>query len=152
MSVRLGEVAASAVLLSLAAAASVGAWRLGLGDVHNPGPGLIPLAAAVLLGLMALGQLVRVAAGGESDVAPRPFAQSRWGTVAIVLGSVGGFGALIDTLGFGLSTFLMLGVLFSTVARKRWWVALTAAAAIAVVARLAFRALGLQLPAGPLGL
>jgi hypothetical protein len=69
-----------------------------------------------------------------------------------VLGAVIGFGALIGSLGFALTTFLMLVVLFGVIARKRWWVALVSALSIAVAASLAFRALGLQLPGGPLGL
>jgi hypothetical protein len=72
--------------------------------------------------------------------------------VAIVAATLTGFGALIGTLGFGPTTFLMLLVLFGVVARKRWWVTLAAALAIALAASLAFRALGLTLPAGPLGL
>jgi hypothetical protein len=151
MSGRLGDLAASALLLVLAGATCVGSWRLGLGDVHNPGPGFMPLAAAALLGLMALGQLVRLAAGARGT-ATGAFAQSRWGALAIVLGSIAAFGALIDTLGFALSTFLMLSVLFGAIARKRWWVTLAAALAIALAASIAFRALGLQLPPGPLGL
>ena len=152
MSDRLGDVAASALLVALAGATCAGAWRLGLGDVHNPGPGFMPLAAAALLGLMALAQLARLLAGASAGDAARPFARSRWTVVAIVLGTIAGFGAVIDTLGFALSTFLMLLVLFGVIARKRWWVALAAALSIALVASLAFRALGLQLPAGPLGL
>jgi hypothetical protein len=153
MSARLGQIAASAVLAALAVAACVGAWRLGLGDVHNPGPGFMPFAAAALLGVMAALQLAR---GLLSATAPSqgagPFAASRWSTVAIVLGAVIGFGALIGSLGFALTTFLMLVVLFGVIARKRWWVALVSALSIAVAASLAFRALGLQLPGGPLGL
>jgi putative tricarboxylic transport membrane protein len=153
MGTRLGDLAASAVLAALAGAACVGAWRLGLGDVHNPGPGFMPFAAAALLGVMAAVQLARglLSAPPPSEGAA-PFAASRWSTVAIVLGALVGFGALIDPLGFALTTFLMLAVLFGVIARKRWWVALAAALTIAVAASLAFRALGLQLPAGPLGL
>lgn len=153
MSDRLGDVAASAFLVALAAGTCVGAWRLGLGDVHTPGPGFMPFAAAALLGSMALIQLARlVVASRDQGSERRPFAQSRWSVVAIVLGTLVGFGAVIDTLGFALSAFLMLLVLFGVVARKRWWVTLTVALLIAVVARVAFHALGLELPRGPLGI
>jgi hypothetical protein len=153
MSDRVGGIAASVLLVALAGAACVASWRLGLGDVHSPGPGFMPFAAAALLGAMAAVQVVRLAVTARTQESDRrPFAQSRWGIVAIVLGTVAGFGAAIGTLGFALSTFLMLLVLFGGVARKRWWVALAAALGIAVVARVAFRALGLQLPDGPLGL
>lgn len=153
MSARLGDVAASVFLVVLAGTACAGAWRLGLGDVHNPGAGFMPFATAALLGSMALGQLVRliVTADGHGAGGP-PFAQSRWSLVVIVLGTLAGFGVGIERAGFTLSTLFLLLVLFGVVARKRWWVALTAALAIAVVARLVLKALGLQLPDGPLGL
>lgn len=153
MSNRLGDLVASACLVALGAATCAGAWRLGLGDVHTPGPGFMPFAAAALLGSMALIQLVRLAVGARGQEADRrPFAQSRWSIVAIVLGTLVGFGAAIDTLGFAISTFLMLFVLFGVVARKRWLIAFAAALLIAVVASVAFRALGLELPRGPLGI
>ena len=153
MSERLGDVAASVFLVVLAGTACLVAWRLGLGDVHNPGAGFMPFATAALLGAMALGQLVRqvIGAGGRG-AGNRPFAQSRWSLVVIVLGALAGFGVAIERAGFTLSTLFLLLVLFGVVARKRWWVALTAALAIAVVARVVLKALGLQLPDGPLGL
>jgi hypothetical protein len=153
MSDRLEDVAASALLVALAGAAGAGAWRLGLGEVHNPGPGFMPFAAAALLGAMALVQLLRLVTGPRGEGSgPRPFARSRWAIVGVVLGTIAGFGAAIETLGFAPSAFLMLLVMFGVVARRRWWVALAAALLIALVARVAFRALGLQLPDGPLGI
>ena len=152
MSGRAGELAASAFLLALGIATCAGAWRLGLGDVHTPGPGFMPFGAAALLAGMAAIQLVRAAVGSRVEGAVRPFAQSRWGVVGTVLATLAGFGAVIDTLGFAISTLLMLFVLFWVIARKRWWIALAAALTIAIVTRVAFRALGLELPAGPLGI
>ena len=48
MSDRAGDLVASAFLVALGAATCAGAWRLGLGDVHTPGPGFMPFAAAAL--------------------------------------------------------------------------------------------------------
>jgi hypothetical protein len=153
MSERAANVATSAVLVTLAAGTCVGSWRLGLGDVHTPGPGFMPFAAAALLGAMALVQLVRQAASpGAGDPPSRPREARRRGTVVIVLATLLGFGAAIGSLGFTISSFGMLLVLFGVVARKPWWVTLAAALSIAVVARLVFRALGVELPGGPLGL
>jgi putative tricarboxylic transport membrane protein len=149
---RTSEVLASALLTALAAAACVGAWRLGPGTVHTPGPGFMPLAVAALLGLMALGRLVRVAAETGEAGDSRPFARSRWGVVAIVLGTLTVFGLAIERVGFTPSTVVVLFVLFGPVARKRWWIALTAAVAIAIAARIGLTAVGMQLPPGPWGL
>ena len=144
---------ASAFLCAFAAAASVGAYRLGLGSVHNPGPGFMPFATATLLALMALGQLVRVAmAPDEGSGGATAFATSRWGVVTIVLGTLFGAGFMLERAGFSVATFLMLVVLFGVVARKRWWVTLLWAALVVAAARLLSRALGMPLPEGPLGI
>jgi len=119
MSGRSGELVASAFLTALAGATVIGAWRLGLGSVHSPGPGFMPFATAALLGLMALGRLARLSAGGADAADTRPFAQSRWSVVLIVLGTLGGFGLAIERVGFTVSTVLLLLVLFGIVARKR---------------------------------
>ena len=147
------ELYASAFLFAFAAAVSVGAYRLGLGSVHDPGPGFMPFATATLLALMALGQLARAATapadrGGDATA----FATSRWGVVAIVLGTLFGAGFLLERAGFSIATFLMLVVLFGVVARKRWWVTILSAALVVATARLLSRALGVPLPEGPLGI
>jgi hypothetical protein len=153
MTDRLGDAAANVGLAVVATAAGVGSWRLGLGDVHNPGPGFMPFAAAAALGLMALVRLALLTAPREGGrVSAAPFPRPRLGVVAAVLGSLIGFGAVIDTLGFAVSTAVLLFVLFALVAGRRWWVAVAAALAVATAASLLFRALGLQLPRGPLGL
>jgi hypothetical protein len=147
------ELAASAALLALAAAAGGAAYRLGLGTVHNPGAGFMPFATAALLGLLALGQLVRGAlAPAVSHGGGVAFAGSRWRVVGLVLGALFGTGFLFERIGFALATFLMLVVLFGVVAGKRWWVAVLSAALVVAVARLLSLALGVPLPEGPLGL
>ena len=142
---------ASAFLAALAAVACLIAYRIGPGDIHNPGPGFMPLATAGLLGLMALGQLgwdlVVVRRGAE----PAVFAPRRFGAALVVISALAGFGMTIETLGFSVSAALMLIVLF-VVARLRWWVAVLAAVLIAVIARLIFLALGVPVPDGPLGI
>ena len=152
MTTRANELAASGLLGLLALATCAGAWRLGLGDVHDPGPGFMPFTTATLLAAMALGRfawLLRRAGAGHTTVG---FAHSRWRVVAAVLGALVGFGLVIERLGFTLAAFLLLLVLFGGVARKRWWIALGVALSIAIVARVVLRAVGAQLPDGPLGL
>ena len=112
----------------------------------------MPFAAAALLALMALGQIVREAmAAAAPGGGPAAFASSRWGSVAIVLGALFGAGLLFERAGFSIATFLMLVVLFGAVARKRWWVTLLTAALVVAVIRLLFRALGVPMPDGALG-
>ena len=143
---------ASAFLTALAAAACVAAYRLGLGDIGEPGPGFMPLATAAVLGLMALGQLARQLAAAGDGAAGVALGRGRWGQALVVLGALAGFGRALETVGFAISAGLMLAVLFWAVARKRWWVALIVAVVVAAIVRLVFKALGVPLPEGPLGL
>jgi len=147
------DLVASAFLTALAAAVCAEAYRLGPGDIGNPGPGFMPLATAGLLGLMALGELARglVSAAG-SDASEITLRRGRWADVLVVLVALAVFGRVLETAGVTISTFLLLSVLFGVVARKRWWVALLAALLIAAVLRLVFKALGVPLPEGPLGI
>jgi hypothetical protein len=142
---------ASAFLVALGAAACVAAYRLGPGDITNPGAGFMPLAAAALLALLALGQLARGRVVG-AGTAVSAVTRGRWSAVVVVLATLAGFGRVLETAGFAISTFLMLAVLFGVVARKRWWVAVLVAVLVAALARLAVTALGLPLPEGPLGI
>ncbi|HET9488905.1 MAG TPA: tripartite tricarboxylate transporter TctB family protein [Methylomirabilota bacterium] len=147
------EAYASAFLFALAAAVALGAHRLGLGTVHDPGPGFMPFATATLLAAMALGRLVRVAIAppGQAGGGPAPTA-SRWGVVSVVLATLFGAGFILERAGFSITIFLMLVVLFGIVADKRWWVTLLSAAVVVTAARLLCRALGVPVPEGPLGI
>ncbi len=112
----------------------------------------MPMAAAGVLGLMAVVQLGRqLARASGPGAVGGAFTTARWGTVIVVLGALTGFAMALNPLGFSVATFLMLLVLFGPVARKRWWVALLSALVITVAVRLLFRALGMPLPEGPLG-
>lgn len=143
---------ASAFLAAIAAAASYLGYRIGPGDIRNPGPGFMPLATAGLLGLMALGQLGRdLAVAVRRGAEPAAFVRVSFGTVLVVIGVLAGFGMAIETLGLSVSGALMLTALF-IVAHKRWWVAALAAILIAMIARLIFWALGVPFPEGPLGI
>jgi hypothetical protein len=102
--VRNPDLYASGFLTVLAAAACVGAYRLGPGDVHNPGSGFMPMAAAGVLGLMAVVQLGRqlARASGHGAVGGA-FTTARWGTVIVVLGALTGFAMALNPLGFSVA-------------------------------------------------
>ena len=148
-----GDAAASLFLVALSLFTCLLARRLGLGEVHNPGPGLIPFGAAALLGLMALGQFGRSLlepARERDDPASSP---SRWSLVSVVLGALLGCGVALNPLGFVISVFLLMVVLLGVVGRKSWWATLTLSALIVTGAYLLFvKWLGVEFPRGPLGI
>ena len=148
-----GDAGASLFLVALSLFTCLLARRLGLGEVQNTGPGLIPFGAAALLGLMALGQFGRslLAPACERD-APAS-GPSRWSQVCVVLGALLGCGVALNPLGFVISVFLLMVVLLGVVARKSWWATLAISFLIVTGAYLLFvRWLGVEFPRGPLGI
>jgi putative tricarboxylic transport membrane protein len=145
---RADVVAAGGVLL-LAAVAAYEAAKLPLGTTGNPGPGFVPWWAAVALGLLALLRLGQlwiarpVPAAGE----PGRRAAAVGGLVVALVAYV----ALVEALGYPLSTFLLvLVVVLRLVEPRRWAVALGVAAVAAIASFVVFAVwLKVPLPPGP---
>ncbi len=97
--------------------------RLGLGDMHSPGPGFISFWSGFILGLMALGLVIGafLKEGGSGEGF-----QNRKSVVFVIL-SLLGFLLILDTLGFILSTFLFVSFLLKIVEQRKWFFSLGAA-------------------------
>lgn len=141
-------------LTLVAAAASLLAYRLGLGTLREPGPGLIPFGTALLLGSMCMGLVVRgLIEGRGAGEGEAVFKGIRWGRLILVVCGLLGYGIALDTLGFSVSNFLFMALLLRFVGRKRWWVALVTSILIVVGTYLIFIAwLGSVFPRGLLGI
>ncbi len=120
-----------------------------VGTLHEPGPGYLPLALAIFIGLTGL--LIAVA-GGRS----LRFAETRWPelTRAIVILAACGFGALaLERLGYRLTVFALLVFFLGVVERKKPWVVAAVAIGFAVISYLVFATwLRVPLPRGPWGI
>jgi putative tricarboxylic transport membrane protein len=144
---RADVVAAGGVLL-LAAIAAYEAAKLPLGTTGNPGPGFLPWWAAVALGFLALlrlGQtrLARPAPDGEGQ-------DRRVATVAGLVVALVAYVALVEVLGYPLSTFLLVLVALRLMEPRRWAVTLGIAAAAAIASFVVFAVwLKVPLPPGP---
>ena len=145
---------AGLVLMGVSIGTCMLASRLGFGDIHNPGAGLIPFGAAALLGLMTIGMVIRsliesIKVRQEKKI----FKGIRWKTLILVLATLLGYGIAFNTLGFNICTFLLMVVLLGVVSRKKWWLTLTISILTVVSAYLIFVAwLGCQFPTGPFGI
>ena len=141
-------------LLLLSAGTCMMAYRLGFGDVHNPGPGLIPIGVAALLFLMSVGLVLRslfevIKGPQEKEV----FKGVEWKRVVLVLGSLLGYGIAFNALGFNLCTFLLMILLLGVVCRQKWWVTITISLLTVFCSYLIFVVwLGCPFPKGPFGI
>jgi putative tricarboxylic transport membrane protein len=136
---------------AIALAIAAGAIRLGTGDFAAPGPGFMPLLAAVLiLASVAAGAALGVR-GVVDDVVPsRDFAY--WRRPVLGMAALLAWALLVTRMGFVPSTFLLMVFLFRVAGIERWPVAVILGAGAAAGAWLLFAvALAAQLPKGPLG-
>lgn len=137
--------------LAVVAAALLEGLRLGVGTLRQPGPGFVPVLAALVLAGLAAGLLLQPAAAP-----PRPLAPGGRRRFAAAVGALLAYAALFERLGFVPTTFVVMWFLLRFVGAERWPVAVGVAAATAASAWLIFdRLLRAQLPRGvlaPLGL
>ncbi|MEW6665325.1 MAG: tripartite tricarboxylate transporter TctB family protein [Thermodesulfobacteriota bacterium] len=128
---------------------SIHSYRLGLGTWSSPGPGLMPFLVGALLSAFSLFSLVRrlrqksgAAMAGEKRRRPE------LGRICLVLGSIIGYAFLLERLGYLVTSFLMLALLFRGMGTTRYGVAATLSAATVLVTYLVFSYLGVAFPPG----
>lgn len=112
------------------------------------GPRTFPLAVATAL--LVLGALLVI----RTVIRPRPSQDSvgSMRTLTVLSGAVVGYLVLFQTLGFLLSTFIMLSGMFTYLGERRFWLSATVAAALSVLITIGFRdGLNVALPTGPFG-
>ncbi len=110
----------SLFLIVLGMLFSVGSFRLGIGTVNAPGPGLIPLGAGSLLILFSLATIVEAHVGKKVEEKVPLFKGRRWGIALSVLITLFAYALLLDKLGFIVTTFLMMMVLFKISEEQKW--------------------------------
>ena len=109
--------------------------RLGLGTLKKPGSGFLTFCAALLLSVFSL---VLISRGWRLREGKRPFP----GRVILALFILILYSLALDSLGFILSTFLMVGIFFRLAQQRSWW---TLAGMSALVTFLAYLVFGVLL-------
>lgn len=140
--------------MMLSLVACLMAYRLRLGNISNPGAGLIPFGVAALLCLMSIGlwlrSLFEVTKGYQEK---QVFKGIDWWRVVLVLCTLLGYGIAFNFLGFHICTFLLMILLLGVVCRQKWWVTITISLVTVFCSYLIFEAwLGCPFPRGPFGI
>ena len=126
--------------------------RLPLGSWRDPGAGFLPLGAGLFLGILSI--LAFFQAGsqkGEKVQRPR-YSKGRWKSIALILLALCGYSIFLDFLGFILTTFFLLVLLFRLVEPQPWKVAIGGSLLASLLSYVVFEIwLKTQLPPGVLG-
>ena len=107
---------------------AVDGYRLGLGSLRHPGPGFIFFVSALALSILSLVNLAvtfvakpKEDGDKESDSIWRGL---RWQKILFVLLGAAAYAYFLNILGFLVSTFLLMVLLYKGVEPTRWWIAI----------------------------
>jgi putative tricarboxylic transport membrane protein len=152
-----GDLILSIVWLVLGIAIVIASCHLGLGSFARPGDGLMSFGVGILLSLCAIPVLIRSFVNGK-NVRHKEEEEGIWSGVdfkkiAFVLASLVLYSLLLERLGFLVTTFLMLLVLFKAVGSQRWtWAVIAAFLTVSLTYVLFVVLLDVYMPSLPLGI
>jgi putative tricarboxylic transport membrane protein len=129
-------------------------YRLGLGEISNPGPGLTPFGVSSILFLMSLGLVIRcIMERMKAPLVRGIFKDVSLGRVILVLISLFAYGISFERFGFVICTFFILVFLLGVVSGQKWHFAITISVLIVILSYLIFIFwLDIPFPKGPFGI
>ena len=140
--------------IGFAALVCWGGLKLGFGSFHQPHAGFMPFLSGLVLGLLALVDLVSGAVkhwkGEKED--QEIWANIHWGKLLLTLVILFIYTVFFSTLGFIPATILLLLFLYRVMEPRPWWVVVVASFITTGLFCVGFK-IGLesQLPGGFLG-
>ena len=142
------------VWITFAFVVCLGGLKLGFGSFHAPQAGFMPFLAGLLLGILAIADLIQgFLRKWERDKSDKViWADIHWGKLLITLTALILYTVLFSTLGFLIGTFFLLLFLYQVMERKSWGIVLIASGVTTSLFYVAFKiGLDSQLPRGLLG-
>jgi len=140
--------------LLVAVYVAVSAYQLGLGDLHKPGPGSVFFLAALLLAIFGVIDLVATfVRESKEDTENRPIWSSlQWKKILLFIVFIFTYIYFLNLLGFLVSTFLLMTVLFKIAESMKWWIAIFASLITTFISYIIFKVwLMVPFPSGFLG-
>jgi putative tricarboxylic transport membrane protein len=128
-------------------------YLLGLGTLHQPGPGFLFFWTAIVVAVLSLMTVLRSFRKAAEEVKGKAiFGKGNLKKTVLVLISILVYGLLMERLGFLIVTLLFFVFLLGVVERKRWSLTLLVSLIVTGSAYLVFEVwLQSQLPKGILG-
>jgi len=120
------DILSSLFLILIGVVFCLSSFSIGIGKINSPGPGLIPFGTGGLLILFSMGTIFETHFGRKLEGKASLFSGRRWGIVVAVLISLFLYALVLDLLGFIVTTFLTMGVLFKVSEKQSWKLALGA--------------------------
>jgi putative tricarboxylic transport membrane protein len=132
---------------------SIESYRLGLGNLHQPGPGFIFFWTAIAMGTLSIAVFIRAwleekTGGRESPL----FGKENVLKIILVLLSLFLYAFFMEALGFMPVTLLLFIFLLGMIEKRRWMFTIFVSVAVTGISYLVFEIwLKSQLPKGIMG-
>ncbi len=127
--------------------------KLGIGKLNTPGPGLMPFILGLLFSILAVFAMIRILRQKEQQNKPageeEPDQQETvYKKVILVVIALFAYAILLEPLGFILTTFLTMTLLFRSAGIKRWIIAAVYSGVVVLITYFLFTYLGVRFPPG----
>jgi len=139
----------SLFLISLAIIICLASVRLGIGGFGNPGPGFLPFLTSLLLFSLSFAVFIKdfIKTGEEEEKSPvmtkdtlkKPF-------ILVVL--LTGYTFLLNILGYLITAFLLMFLMFFMLDPRKWRLHIIVGAAVIIISFFFFKRFQVQLPTG----
>jgi hypothetical protein len=127
-------------------------YRLGLGSLHEPGPGFFFFLTGIVTALLSLTIILRsLKTRAPEEVQGAAFGKQGLAKIISVLLSLFLYAMLMEWLGFLIVTLLLFVFLLKVIEKKKWWLTVLVSLIVTAISYLIFEVgLQSQLPKGVL--
>jgi hypothetical protein len=147
---RICDQASSLFWLLISIAALVESIRLGVGTLHNPGIGFLTFGASGLLAILSLVVFLQASISGETVRREPLFTGRLWQRILFVLIAL--YSWSMPVLGYLISTFILMTLLFWVLEKKKAWLVLVCSSLSTGITYVVFsKWLNCQFPDGLFG-
>jgi len=147
------QLAVSLVLVGWATFLLIQSRHLSFGSMRVPQTGFFPTVLAILLLILAAILFGQGFVGEEPGRGPDKILTEGWSRIGLTLAAMIAFALVLESLGFLLSTFLLMILLLRAIESQRWSKVVVVAVLTAIASYAIFGwILGIPLPGGVLGI
>jgi hypothetical protein len=128
-------------LMIFSGAVARGAYKIGLGSVHVPGPGFMFFGTSILLGFLSLYLVLKSLLTGEPKGGENVWRGKRLGQAVSFFVALGFYNFFLNFFGYLLATFSLLVFLFWVTGERKkgeWFLILGGSALTSFIAYLVF--------------
>ena len=125
-------------------------YRLGVGRIGSPGPGLFPFCLGVIFLLLSFIHLVGELFHRKKEVIMKPDEETSEGVMRLILlvSSLFVYALFLEGLGYLITTFVVLIMLFKIAGNKSWIRVTIYSLSTLIITYLFFTYLGVRFPGG----